>query len=130
MPEKKGREAEYTAQLQALEIYEPAFGPAIHDLCVTEREYSRAMRAWRDAARASGGTAQSSDALYEPVARLRREIQAQREALGLTPRGLAKLRGKKAGEGGVAGEAMSRKLDQIWARLQAYDATPAAEAQP
>ena len=39
----------------------------------------------------------------------------------LTPRGLQKLRGKPKGDGGVAGEAMSRKLDAIWEKLQAYE---------
>jgi len=115
------REDDYQRQLQELEIYEPAFAPAIHDLCVTEREYSRAMKAWRDAAKAENRQAQPTDALYGAVAQLRKDIQAQREALGLTPRGLQKLRGKPKGEGGVAGEAMSRKLDAIWERMQAYE---------
>jgi len=124
------REEDYITQLQALDVWEPAFAPAIHDLCVTEREYGRAMKAWREAAKDAGTQAQASDELYSVVSKLRASIQGQREALGLTPRGLQKLRGKPKGEGGVAGEAMSRKLDQIWERLQAYDATSAAEAQP
>lgn len=115
------REDEYIAQLQALEVWEPAFAPAIHDLCVTEREYGRAMKAWREAAKDAGTQAQASDELYGVVSKLRASIQAQREALGLTPRGLQKLRGKPKGDGGVAGEAMSRKLDQIWEKLQAYE---------
>ena len=115
------REDDYTAQLQALEVYEPAFAPAIHDLCVTEREYSRAMKAWREAAKDAGTQAQASDELYGVVSKLRASIQSQREALGLTPRGLQKLRGKPKGDGGVAGEAMSRKLDAIWEKLQAYE---------
>lgn len=115
------REEDYTAQLQALEVYEPAFAPAIHDLCVTEREYGRAMKAWREAARDAGTQAQASDDLYAVVSKLRASIQGQREALGLTPRGLQKLRGKPKVDGGVAGEAMSRKLDAIWEKLQAYE---------
>ena len=115
------REDEYIAQLQSLEVWEPAFAPAIHDLCVTEREYGRAMKAWREAAKDAGTQAQASDELYGVVSKLRASIQAQREALGLTPRGLQKLRGKPKGDGGVAGEAMSRKLDQIWEKLQAYE---------
>ncbi len=107
------REDDYRQQLQELGIYEPAFAPAIHDLCVTEREYSRAMKAWREAAKARTAQALSTDAEYGPVLQLRKEIQAQREALGLTPRGLQKLRGKPKGDGGVAGAALSRKLDAI-----------------
>lgn len=115
------REEDYIAQLKALDVWEPAFAPAIHDLCVTEREYGRAMKAWREAARDAGTQAQASDELYTVVSKLRASIQGQREALGLTPRGLQKLRGKPKGEGGVAGEAMSRKLDAIWEKLQAYE---------
>ena len=115
------REDEYRQQLQELGVYEPAFAPAIHDLVVTEHEYSRAMKAWRQDAKDRGALALTSDDLYTPVLQLRREIQAQREALGLTPRGLQKLRGKPRGEGGVAGEAMSRKLDAILARIEAYE---------
>lgn len=115
------REEDYTAQLKALEVYEPAFAPAIHDLCVTEREYGRAMKAWREAAKDAGTQAQASDERYAVVSKLRASIQGQREALGLTPRGLQKLRGKPKGDGGVAGEAMSRKLDMIWEKLQAYE---------
>ena len=130
MAEKRGREAEYIARLQELELYEPAFAPAIHDLVVTEHECSRAMKAWREAAKAAGAQALPTDELYAAVTKLRASIQAQREALGLTPRGLQKLRGRKAGEGGVAGEALSRKLDLIWEKLQTYDETPASEASP
>jgi len=115
------REEDYIAQLQALDVYEPAFAPAIHDLCVTEREYGRAMKAWRNMAKDAGTPAQTTDALYAVVLKLRAVVQGQREALGLTPRGLQKLRGKPKGEGGVAGEAMSRKLDAIWERLQSYE---------
>jgi hypothetical protein len=115
------RETDYADQLKTLGVYEPAFDPAIHDLCVTEREYGRAMKDWREAAKTQGAQAKASDELYAVVAKLRLSIQNQREALGLTPRGLQKLRGKPKGEGGVAGEAMSRKLDAIWERLQAYE---------
>lgn len=115
------RETDYIEQLKALEVWEPAFAPAVHDLCVTEREYSRAMSAWRAAAKDRGADPSASDAAYEPVLKLRREIQAQREALGLTPRGLQKLRGKPKDGSGVAGEAMSRRLDALLERLSAYE---------
>ena len=120
------REQEYIEQLQAMDVWEPAFAPAIHDLCVTEREYSRAMKAWRQDAQERGAQAQASDPLYATVQQLRREIQTQREALGLTPRGLQKLRGRPRGEGGVAGEALSRKLDALLEACLAYE----AEARP
>lgn len=115
------REKDYAEQLKALDVYDPAFAPAIHDLCVTEREYGRAMKAWREDARQRSADALTSDALYAPVLTLRQEIARQREALGLTPRGLQKLRGKPKGEGGVAGETMSRKLDALLERLAAYE---------
>ena len=119
------REDAYIAQLKEMEIWQPAFEPAVHDLCVLEREYSRAMKLWRDDAKERGTVAQASDPLYAPVLQLRREIASGRESLGLTPRGLQKLRGRPKGEGGVAGEAMSRKLDELLALVRSYDETPA-----
>ncbi len=119
-----GRKETYIAQLQELGVYEPAFLPAIGDLVTTEHEYSRAMKAWRDAAKAADRPALSSDPAYGEVLRLRKEVQAQREALGLTPRGLQKIRGRSTAEG-VAGEGLSRKLDALLALCERYEGLPA-----
>lgn len=118
-----GRKEQYIAQLRELDIYEPAFLPAVNDLVTTEHEYSRAMKAWREDAKRRNAPALTSDDAYAEVLRLRREVSSQREALGLTPRGLQKIRGRSAAEG-VAGEGLSRKLDALLARCESYDPVP------
>lgn len=122
-----GRKENYIAQLKELDIYEPAFLPAVNDLVTTEHEYSRAMKAWRDDAKRRDAPALTSDPAYGEVLRLRKEISVQREALGLTPRGLQKIRGRSAAEG-VAGEGLSRKLDALLARCEAYEGLEAPHA--
>lgn len=85
------KEQVYIQQLQDLGVYDPAFDPAIHVLCIQERELSRAMKAWK--ATASKDQAPLiTDPLYQEIAKLRRDILARQDALGLTPKGLQRLR--------------------------------------
>lgn len=85
------KEETYKQQLQDLGVYDPAFDPAIHVLCIQERELSRAMKAWK--ARAAKDQAPLiTDPLYQEISKLRRDILARQDALGLTPKGLQRLR--------------------------------------
>lgn len=85
------KETVYRQQLKDLGVYDPAFDPAIHVLCIQERELSRAMKAWK--ATVSKNEAPSiTDPLYAEISKLRRDILARQDALGLTPRGLQRLR--------------------------------------
>lgn len=85
------KEASYRQQLESLGVYDSAFDPAIHVLCVQERELSRAMKAWK--ATAEGDKAPLiTDPLYAEISKLRRDILARQDALGLTPKGLQRLR--------------------------------------
>jgi len=85
------KEATYRQQLQDLGVYDPAFDPAIHVLCIQERELSRAMKAWKATA-AKDEAPLITDPLYQEISRLRRDILARQDALGLTPKGLQRLR--------------------------------------
>lgn len=85
------KEATYKQQLQDLGVYDPAFDPAIHVLCIQERELSRAMKAWK-ATVAKDQFPPITDPLYQEIAKLRRDILARQDALGLTPKGLQRLR--------------------------------------
>ncbi|MBQ3276155.1 MAG: hypothetical protein IJH47_03750 [Oscillospiraceae bacterium] len=80
------REQIYTAQLKDLGVYHPAFDPAIRTLADLERDHQRTKKAWRAA-----GSAYDSD-LYPVIERQRRDILAHRESLGLTPKGLRRLK--------------------------------------
>lgn len=85
------KESQYVEQLKSLGVYDPAFDGAIHILCIQERELSRAMKAWK--ATADPKEAPSiTDPIYAEISRLRRDILARQDALGLTPKGLQRLR--------------------------------------
>ena len=82
----------YKQQLQDLGVYDPAFDPAIHVLCIQERELSRAMKAWKATAPGKNEFPSITDPLYLEISKLRRDILARQDALGLTPKGLQRLR--------------------------------------
>lgn len=82
----------YKQQLQDLGVYDPAFDPAIHVLCIQERELSRAMKAWKATAPGKKESPSITDPLYAEISKLRRDILARQDALGLTPKGLQRLR--------------------------------------
>lgn len=114
------REEIYKEQLQALGIYEPAFDPEIKTLANLERDLTRAQKAWK-ATVPRGAQPSMLDPLYAVVCTLRREILAHREALGLTPKALRRLRGQSAEGGSTNKERMNDLLSQIAERVGSYD---------
>ena len=86
------KEDKYKQQLQGLGVYDPAFDGAIHVLCIQERELSRAMKAWKATAPGKNKSPSITDPLYAEISKLRRDILARQDALGLTPKGLQRLR--------------------------------------
>ena len=82
------REQKYTAQLQAMGIYHEAFDPEIRALADMERDLQRISKRWKEAGRP---VADSDE--YSAIVQLRRDILAHRETLGLTPKGLRRLKG-------------------------------------
>ena len=85
------KESQYKALLSELGVYSPAFDAEIHTLCVLERELSRTMKAWK-ATVSKNETPAPTDPLYDVICRQRRDILAHRDALGLTPKALQRLR--------------------------------------
>ena len=85
------KESIYIEQLKELGIWDPAFAGAVHDLAVLEREMSRTRKAWK--ATAEDGEAPSPlDEHYQIILQQGREIAKLREALGMTPKGLRRIR--------------------------------------
>lgn len=113
------REKKYTEQLKALGIYEDAFLPEITELAQLEREKTRVQKAW-SATVPAGCKPSFTDPLYQVLVNLRREILAHREALGLTPKSLRRLRGAAAAETTGEQDLLSQKLDEIARRTAAY----------
>ena len=92
MAKSESKEAKYRRQLESLGVYDEAFDPAIHTLCIQERELSRAMKAWKATAPSKDEAPSITDPLYLEISKLRRDILARQDALGLTPKGLQRLR--------------------------------------
>lgn len=81
------REQKYTEQLRAMGVWQEAFAPEVHMLAMMEREHQRLQKTWK----AAGSPL---DETYNVIERQRRDILAHRDALGLTPKGLHRLRPK------------------------------------
>lgn len=119
MAKGQSKEATYRQQLQDLGVYDVAFDPAIHMLCIQERELSRAMKAWKSTA-AKDQAPLITDPLYQEISKLRRDILARQDALGLTPKGLQRLRknaapasADAAPAAGTANKGFAALMDQI-----------------
>lgn len=83
------REQTYEAQMRALGIWQEAFRPAVKELAGMERELQRLQKRWKE----RGCPLETiKDPLYPSICALRRDILAQRDALGLTPKGLKRFR--------------------------------------
>ena len=114
------KEQVYKQQLQSLGVYDPAFDGAIHVLCIQERELSRAMKAWKATAPDKDTSPSITDPLYQEISKLRRDILARQDALGLTPKGLQRLRKSAAPSSteptpiaGTANQGFAALMDQI-----------------
>lgn len=116
------REQKYREQMKALGTYDEIFEPEITTLCQLEREHQNAKKAWSATAGPKGSKRKPSvlDPHYAIIQRQRQEILQHREALGLTPKSLRKLRGQPA-EGPSQQEQITAKLDLIAQRVSEYD---------
>lgn len=136
-------EDKYKAQLEELGVYQPAFDAEIHTLCMMERELRREQKELRevkkdlDTARqsvqlyGSSNTMEKSlasllkavDSHYALIMQLRRDILSHRDALGLTPKGLQRLRGKETpvGPAGSAMQSFGGVLEALRDKVSTYD---------
>ncbi|MEE3381564.1 MAG: hypothetical protein VZQ96_06980 [Succiniclasticum sp.] len=113
------REQVYTAQLKDLGIWEDAFAPMVKELAQIDRRRTRLQKAWAATA-PPGGKPSFLDPHYALIVQAERDALAFREALGLTPKALRRLRGAMpeapAKDGGI-----SAKLDALLAQAESYD---------
>lgn len=117
------REQTYTEQLQTLGIWDPAFAPEVHTLACMERDLQRAQKSARELAKleADGKPLPKNPPDYfSMIASLRRDILAHRDALGLTPKALTRLRGKAA-DAPAEADGISARLDALAAKVSAYE---------
>ena len=114
------REEVYRQQLQRLGVYDPAFEPEIKTLAKLERKQQRAEKAW-SATAPPGGKPSFLDPHYQVIMQLEDKILAHREALGLTPKSLRRLRGAPASDAPTSESEISARLDRLLARAGSYD---------
>ena len=94
------REQKYAAQMQRLGIYDELFDPEIHNLCIMERDLQRITKRWKEEGyrtveKHSKGPA-TTDKNFDAMMTLRRQILTMKDALGLTPKALVRLKGRPA----------------------------------
>lgn len=116
------KEQIYRQQLTELGLWEDAFAPEVSTLAQLERELTRAKKEWSKTA-PPGEKPSMLDPLFAVIIGLRKEILAHREALGLTPKALRKLRGAPP-PGPTEQDLITEKLSAIAARVGAYDGPP------
>ena len=113
------REQIYTQQLKNLGIWEDAFAPMVKELAQIDRRRTRLQKAWAASA-PPGGKPSFLDPHYALIVQAERDALAFREAMGLTPKSLRRLRGAvpeaPAKDGGI-----SAKLDALLAQAESYD---------
>lgn len=110
------REQIYTQQLKDLGIWEDAFAPMVKELAQIDRRRTRLQKAWTATA-PPGGKPSFLDPHYALIVQAERDALAFREALGLTPKALRRLRGQPtAAAGPTAADEISTKLDRMLER--------------
>ena len=96
------REQKYIGQMQRLGIYDEIFEPEIHALCIMERDLQRLTRRWKaegyQTVEQTGRGPATTDKNFDAIMTLRRQILAMKDALGLTPKALARLKGRPTSE--------------------------------
>lgn len=86
------REQDIEKMLTELGIFHPAFRGEIHQLCILERELSRARKEWKRTAK-DGETPSFTEPVYANILKIQAEIDKKNETLGLTPKALKRIKG-------------------------------------
>ena len=94
------REQKYIGQMQRLGIYDEIFEPEVHNLCIMERDLQRLTKRWKadgyQTVEKNGRGPAATDRTFDAIMTLRRQILAMKDALGLTPKALCRLKGRPA----------------------------------
>lgn len=125
------REDMIRADMQAVGTYSEVFEPTIKQLAKTERELSRAEKAWRAAGgnmvaklvNKTGAEYTAKDPNWTAVESLRATVTGLRNQLGLTPTGLSKARAKITATGDQS------KLEALLAAAHDYAVEHGAQYQ-
>ena len=92
------KEDKIREQMISLGTWNDAFTAPVHSLCMLERETGRIRAEWKKTA-PPGRPPSALDPHYAVIRANEKEIAALRDALGLTPRGLRRIKGMGTSEG-------------------------------
>ena len=96
------REQKYIEQMQRLGIYDDIFEPEVHSLFIMERDLQRLTKRWKEegyrTVEKNGRGPATTDKNFDAIMVLRRQILSMKDALGVTPRALARLIGRPTSE--------------------------------
>lgn len=114
-----GRKDDIIRDMERLGTYESAYLPTINDLVTRERERSAIRKAWK--ATANPGERPSFEhPLYAEIKTANRDILSLQDSLGLTPKGLQRLRknmGPSSGDtptpAGTPNQGFANRMNQI-----------------
>lgn len=108
------KEEKYTKQLRAQGLWDPVLAPAVHELCILERELPRLRKEWSRTAD-PGEKPSFDNPLYDKIIKLNAEIRAARSAM---IRNAKILKSARDGRDGDQGEREQTMLAQIRAKHQ------------
>lgn len=116
----KRREVLIADKMRDAGTYDPIYDEEIHVLAGMERDLKRALSQWKKSRDKGGDGGDFNSPLWPAVQQLRKDVLSHYDSLGLTPKGMKRLR---AGGGEVedgarsASPVVSEMLDAL--RLQA-----------
>lgn len=96
-----GRKETIIRDMERLGTYEDAYLPTINDLVTRERERGAIRKAWKATAN-PGDRPSFEHPLYAEIKAANRDILSLQDSLGLTPKGLQRLRKNAAPSSGDA----------------------------
>lgn len=116
------REQSIAAKMCEAGTYDRIFDEEIHVLAGMERDLKRALSQWKKSIDKGGDGGNFDAALWPVVQQLRKDVLTHYDSLGLTPKGMKRLRaGSGETDDGVrtASPVVSEMLDKLRAQAEA-----------
>lgn len=114
------REDAIADKMREAGTYDPIYDEEIHVLAGMERDLKRAMSRWKGKVECGGEGGDFNSPLWPVVQSLRKDVLSHYDSLGLTPKGMKRLRsggGEADDSARTASPILSETLDAL--RLQA-----------
>lgn len=116
------REQLIAEKMREAGTYDPIYDEEIHLLAGMERDLKRALSQWKKPVYKGGDGGGFDAALWPVVQALRKDVLAHYDSLGLTPKGMKRLRaggGELEGGARTASPILTETLDALRTQAQA-----------